>query len=371
LRWSWLYQSFADHPDILDRAVNGESLWDLVPEQFGDDVVREMKRIKGFNSSWVSDGLATGPYIRKLVGACAYIPEGGQRPMAAPHAKALVNIVDFFDDAFSDFPIQVRKMLKSAAIGKGENWRSGREAFSFRYARDYVSYLYRNIILDGFRVMRMENAPDDRLFAVTSAVFGTDPRRIGEASERWHDTQRNDRAYMYRIHGLNEVEASSWQSAIDTIKTPNGLFIVPLDTADELAQEGQGQRHCVYSQRRDCAEGRQRVASVRRMTAGKSETLSTFSFRPDEKGIAIREHRAFANGTPADEALEAVMWFEDECNGSSPSFRIETDWAAALPPSGHSGLRDILLQRFEDCRPMLPKKLQKGGLEALLAECGA
>jgi hypothetical protein len=371
LRWSWLYQAFSDHPDILDRAVSGESLWDLVPEEFDNDVVQEMKRIKGFNSSWVGGGLSTGPYIRKLVDACSYIPDGGQRPTAAPQARTLVEIIDFFDYAFSDFPTQVREMLKSAAVGKGDNWRSDRGVFSFRYARDYVSYLHRNIILDGFRVLRMENAQTDRIFAVTSAVFGNDPRRIVEASERWHDTQRNDRAYMYRVHGLNEVEASSWQSAIDTIRTPNGLFIVPLDTADELAQEGQGQRHCVYSQRRDCAEGRQRVASVRRMADGKSETLSTFSFRPDEKGIAIREHRAFANGTPADEALEAVMWFEDECNGPSPSFRIETDWPAALPPAGLTDLRDILLERFEDCKATLPKKLQKGGLEALLAECGA
>ncbi|MBY3433670.1 hypothetical protein HFN89_05855 [Rhizobium laguerreae] len=371
LRWPWLYQAFADHPDILDRSVNGESLWDLVPEEYDGDLVQAMKRLKGFNSSWVSGGLTTKLYIRKLVDACAYIPVGGQKPTEGAHAKSLIDIVDFFDGSFGDFPAQVREMLKSSAIAKGDNWRGEHQTFPFRYARDYVSYLYRNIILDGFRLMRVENAPSARLFAAAEAVFGNDPRRIAEASDRWHDLQ-NDWFYMDRVFGYGgETEATSWKSAIGVIRVPNGLTIVPLDTAEELAREGQEQRHCVYSQRRDCAEGRQRVASVRRITNGKTETLSTFSFKRSDVGISIREHRAFANRTPADEAIEAVMWFEDECNGATPAFRIDTDWPAALSVSTDVGLRDILLERFENCKTTLPKKLQKGGLDALLAECVA
>jgi hypothetical protein len=103
--------------------------------------------------------------------------------------------------------------------------------------------------------------------------------------------------------------------------------------------------------------------------SGKTETLSTFSFRRSDVGISIREHRAFANGTPADEALEAVMWFEDECKGTTPSFRIDTDWPTAVAASYDVGLRDVLLERFENCKTTLPKKMQKGGLDALLAEC--
>nr|WP_250808421.1 PcfJ domain-containing protein [Neorhizobium tomejilense] len=369
LRWPWLYQAFSEHPDILDRAVAGESLWDLIPEEYDEEAVREMRRIRNFSSTWVGGGLTTKVYIKKLVDACACIPSGGQRPTSGEQAGSLINIVDFYDQAFVDFPPPVRRTLKMAAVAKGENWRGGR-AFRFGYATDYISYLYRNILLDGFRLLGMVAPPHANLHAAATMLYGVDPERTVEASRNWHASLTGNRAMMDRTYGRREgtPEASSWNSAIDEITAPNGLYIIPLDTADELAKEGHGQRHCVYSQRRDCAEGRQRVASVRQLHDGKYKTLSTFSFRQVEDEIVIREHRAFANGQPSDDAIEAVVWFRDECNSDSPSFRFNTNWTPALRPP-EENLRDVILERFEDCKETFPKKLQKGGLEALLAAC--
>ncbi len=364
LRWSWLFNVFSEHPECLDRAVAGESLWDILPADYDPETVREMKRIKNFDATWVGGGLQTRDFIGKLVATCRYIPNGGQRPVNAYEARALINMVDFYDTVFVDFPVQVREMMKHVVIAKGD-WRGGKP-FEYRYVRNYVSYLYRNILVDSFRLLGVP-AESEAMFAAAVALFGTDPTRIVQACEAWHRLQREDRVLQSRMHSDKE-EATSWCSAIDTIRAPNGLYIVPLDTADDLALEGQGQRHCVYSQRRDCAEGRQRVASVRTIENGTQKTLSTFSFRHADKGIHIREHSAFANGNPSDEATEAVWWFEEQCNEGTNTFRLNLDWPpASVGPEPN--LRDTILKRFEDCKSTFPKKLQKAGLDALLAEC--
>lgn len=369
LRWPWLFTPFSEHPEILDKAVAGQSLWDLIPEKYDPETMRAMKKIRKFDATWVGGGLPTLAFIEKLVASCSYIPEGGQMPMNGYEANALVDIVDFYNGAFGDFPARVKEMMKCAVVARGENWRGGGRKFAYGYARDYVAYLYRNILVDCFRLLGVAGAPADAMFAAAVLLFGTDPKRIIEASKEWHKLQWNDRALMDRAYGQSSVtEATSWASAIDTIRTPNGLIIVPLDSADDLAREGRDQHHCVYSQRRDCTEGRQRVASVRRVTGDRQETLSTFSFRQTEGKIMIREHRAFANGDPSDEAKEAVFWFEDECNSDTTSFRLNLDWPQALPGAAPD-LRDTILRRFEDCKATLPKKLQKGGLDALLAVC--
>jgi hypothetical protein len=367
IRWSWLFSVFSEHPDCLDRAVAGESLWDVLPEDYDPETVREMKRMKKFDATWIGGGLQTRLFIKKLVASCGYIPNGGQRPTNAAEARALINIVDFYDTVFGDFPEQVKEMMKFAVIAKGDSWRGGHE-FEYSYVRDYVSYMYHNIIVDSFRLLEA-TAQAEGLFAAAVALFGTDPKRIVDASSEWHQIQREDRRFQSMVRGWTQpVEATSWCSAIDTIRAPNGLYIVPLDTADELAQEGNGQRHCVYSQRRDCAEGRQRVASIRIIENGVHRALSTFSFKPDAKGIQIREHRGFANSTPDDKATEAVWWFEEQCNEGTNPFRLNLDWPASLP-GPQPDLKDVILKRFEECKSTLPKRLQKAGLELILSEC--
>ncbi|MCV9964824.1 PcfJ domain-containing protein [Pararhizobium sp. BT-229] len=379
MRWAWLVSVFAERPDILDRAVAGESLWDLIPEDYDPDTISEMKKLKGFAASWVPAGLSTGQFIPKLVEACRYIPAGGQRPASANEAQALVNIVDFYSVAFLEFPAAVRERLKASAVAEGRNWR-GDHRLEFKHAGDYVSFLYRTILQETFRLLGIQTASHDMLVAGSIALFGNSPGRIMQASREWHEQMQINGQHIDPATGrLAERwdrpsrRARSWNSAIDRIAAPNGLHIVPLDTAELLSEEGRSQHHCVSSKSWNCADGNLRVASVRWPSEKGEDILSTFSFSTDGSRIAIVEHRGLANRDPDDRAKEAVWWFEQTANGPDRPFRLDLQWLTELAPVAEApvGVREEVVAQIEACKATLPRKMQRGGLAALLNDLEA
>ncbi len=174
-----------------------------------------------------------------------------------------------------------------------------------------------------------------------------------------------------------------WVPAIDRIHVPpfrtvemeasetiTNVYIFPLDNDEELAREGNSQHHCVYSQKRLCAEGNLRVVSIRQLIEKEYKTLSTASFYLQDGLLYIRDHRAFANADPSYVSREALGWFEGQVNGLQPEFRFNREWRPAKAVVQTDGdLRAALHDRFEKCRPALSRKMQKAGFDGLLEVC--
>lgn len=377
LQWPGFCQTFIEIPDIIDRSVAGESMWDLMPHSFDDASVRELRKIRKFSTGWVESGVPTDVYLKTLAKACTYLPEGMQRPENGREAKSLIHMHELCDQAFRSLEPPMQAKVKQALFSHADTWRGESGGFAAEYAYDYTHYVYYNLLMDAFRLNGNHNPGEAARVKAFFSIVGGNLQRIAQASKQWH--ARLPAIMNVRDPGI----ADSWASAIDTIHVPafrtvemnsdeeiTNVYIVPLDNDEELAREGNGQHHCVYSQKRLCAEGNLRIVSIRQFSDNKFKTLSTASFYLQDGMLYIRDHRAFANADPSFVSREALGWFEGQVNGLKPSFRFNRDWHPATKVREADGdLRSALHHRFELCRPALSKKMQKGGFDALLAEC--
>jgi hypothetical protein len=377
LQWPWLFNAFDSFPKILDKAAAGVSLFELIPDDFGGESVKELKKLKKFSPTWVEGGVPTASYIPQIVKACAFLPEGGQRPENKHEANTVIAVCRFADTTFASLSQEGRDKVKKLFLAKSECWKGATTTIRMGFAHDYVEYVYRNLVLDALRHNGMVGASEDRRIDAFMAVVGSNVQKIAEASRGWHRQQRD--AQVRRDRTI----ADKWVPAFETVLVPKfktidgttheNVHIVPLDTDEALASEGMAQHHCVYTQKRSCAEGHLRIASVRVKTEDGFSTLSTVSFFLSGGQIVVREHRGNSNVDPGDAAREAIGWFEDNVNRSDPPFKVNRNWTPAHPDNAGAGrgqgLRAELHERFQQCKSVLSKKMQKGGFEAFLKEC--
>lgn len=378
LQWPGFCQIFIDIPDILDRSVAGESMWDLMPHGFDDASVTELRKIRKFSTSWVDFGVPTDIYLKTLSKACTYLPAGAARPVSKQEARSLINMHELCDQAFRSLEPTMQSRVKQELFSHSETWRGEAGSFNAEYAYDYIHYIYYNLLLDAFRLNGIHDPDERQRVKAFFSIVGGNLQRIAASSKQWHS--RLPTIMSARDPSIPD----SWVPAIDRIHVPafrtvemegnepaiTNVHIFPLDNDEELAKEGNGQHHCVYSQKRLCAEGNLRVISIRQLIEDKYRTLSTASFYLQDGLIYIRDHRAFANADPSYVSREALGWFEGQVNGLRPEFRFNREWTAGQRAVQTEGdLRSALHDRFEKCRPALSKKMQKGGFEALLAEC--
>lgn len=377
LQWPAFCQTFIEIPDIIDRSVAGESMWDLMPHSFDEASVRELRKIKKFSTAWVDSGVPSEIYLKTLAKACTYLPEGAQRPEDRSEARSLINMHELCDQAFRSLEPTMQIKVKRALFAHTDTWRGQATSFYGEYAYDFIHYIYYNVLLDAFRLNGVHAPSEEMRVKAFFSIVGGNLQRIAQSSKQWH-------ARLSTILGVRDPSIlDRWTSAIDTIHVPpfrtvemdateevTNVYIFPLDSDEELAKEGNGQRHCVYSQKRLCAEGNLRIVSIRQLIDSEFKTLSTASFYLQDGLLYIRDHRAFANGDPSYISREALGWFEGQVNGMNPSFRFNRDWSQVRRVYDTiEGLRSALHDRFEKCRPALSKRMQKGGFEALLEEC--
>jgi hypothetical protein len=375
LQWPALCQVFLDFPDVIDRSVAGESMWDLMPHSFDEGSVRELKRMRKFSTAWVDSGVPTDTFIRTLCKACTNLPDGSQRPENKTEARSLIHMSELCDQAFRSLSNPMQVKVKKALFAHTDTWKSPDAHFQSEYAYDFIHYIYYNILMDGFRVNGVNQPTEEQTLKAFFGIVGGNLQRIAAASKQWHQ----------RLPSILSVRDASmpdkWAPAVGTIHVPafrtvesddviTNVFIVPLDSDEELAKEGAKQRHCVYSQKRLCVEGNLRIVSIRQKIEDEFKTLSTASFFMDNGMVYIRDHRALANAEPSYISREALGWFEGQINGGN-AISFNREWAMPTRSTAVSDvdLRSHLVDRFEKCRPALSKKMQKGGFEALLEEC--
>lgn len=137
--------------------------------------------------------------------------------------------------------------------------------------------------------------------------------RLVEISEKWH---RMEEEIRHRKNaGNNNL---SWPPLAENYKASNGLMLIPLYTAKQLADEGSRQRdddgmlglnHCVGSYDAYCRSGSSHIVSVRKRNGRQWERVSTVEYAlnvANGGSLTERQHRAQGNGNPTAEAIAAV-----------------------------------------------------------------
>ena len=141
-----------------------------------------------------------------------------------------------------------------------------------------------------------------------------------ETAKRLYVLQTRIQARM--PHGA--YAPARWPALFETVVAPNGLRLVSLACAEDLADEGAegtdrngaaGLDHCVASNVPSAANGSSYFISVRRdLPGGGYERLSTVHLVLSERPGAsdVYQHRGRANASPPAEAVEAVAWLEGQ-----------------------------------------------------------
>lgn len=152
-----------------------------------------------------------------------------------------------------------------------------------------------------------------------------------DLSRRFHQEQADmfAGAVEARLSKLkSQVAEGGWPGLTAPVQAPNGYWIVPLCTDEELREEGRHLNHCVgrggYSAgARTCSH---HIVSVRRvMGDGSLVPCSTAQFegitepRPD---LTLRQHRAYENSLPGDDMQDALSWYRREVRSGG----IPTNW---------------------------------------------
>lgn len=151
---------------------------------------------------------------------------------------------------------------------------------------------------------------------------------IADLQRRWHQERaaildgtrmlQDERNAELR----GEIEEGGWPSLTATVQAPNGLWLVPLTNAAELADEGShgvdangvaGLHHCVGSYANRARSCDCHIVSVREIDGkGGYRRLSTVEFgaiQPGSDRLSVKQNKARGNGSPTNEVKDAVNWY--------------------------------------------------------------
>lgn len=114
----------------------------------------------------------------------------------------------------------------------------------------------------------------------------------------------------------NTIKEGEWPGLTDPVQCPNGLWVVPLTSANSLVEEGSALNHCVgrggythTARTLGCY-----LLSIRDMAQnGAVKRLSTAEIIPQDPGsvdkISINQHLAHGNKSPSPAARDALSWY--------------------------------------------------------------
>ncbi len=150
-----------------------------------------------------------------------------------------------------------------------------------------------------------------------------------ERSARWHADQGRIAAAVASVPG-GRANSFRWEAGLPP-DTRDGVEVVPLTTAGELADEGRsgtnadgtdGLWHCVGNYASACVRGDSRILSLRLAGSdGASARLSTaeVSMAPGD-GLRVVQHRGLRNGPPSARCEAALAGYLDAVrDGTLPS----------------------------------------------------
>lgn len=137
-----------------------------------------------------------------------------------------------------------------------------------------------------------------------------------EMSERYRNAQAR-----------SQIKEGGWPGLTAPVQAPNGLWLVPLCTTEELKQEGSRMHHCVGGYTSQAKSCHSHIVSVRTIHAdGSSESHSTCEFNGIKQAIPDklnqRQHQAHYNHTPDAQYRDAINWYARQIE----SGRLKTNW---------------------------------------------
>jgi hypothetical protein len=137
-----------------------------------------------------------------------------------------------------------------------------------------------------------------------------------EMSERYRNAQAK-----------SQIKEGGWPGLTNPVQAPNGFWLVPLCTTEELRQEGQRMHHCVGGYTTQAKACNSHIVSVRTMNPdGSSISHSTAEFRGIKQAIPETlhqvQHQAHGNHTPEAVYRDAMAWYVRQIE----SGRLKTNW---------------------------------------------
>jgi hypothetical protein len=146
---------------------------------------------------------------------------------------------------------------------------------------------------------------------------------------------------------MQEADQDTWMPLTPPMRAPNGLWLVPLTTTEDLTHEGRVMDHCVgggyidgrsfEGWTRKCRNNGLHIVSVR-TEAGRS--LATIEFGNFDQGLQnweMKQFQGYKNNTPGAAERKAMEWYRDSIKGG----RIPVDLEA------HQEFRRTGLMRFD------------------------
>ena len=154
---------------------------------------------------------------------------------------------------------------------------------------------------------------------------------ILDISRRFHQERAGMMEHLSeqwrRENARAQVKEGGWPGLTEPVQAPNGLWLVPLCTPDELKEEGQRMHHCVGGYHSSSKSMGCHIVSVRTVRAdGTSTSHSTCEFVGIKSAVpeklSQRQHKAHHNRTPEAKYLDAIDWYARAIEGG----RIKTNW---------------------------------------------
>lgn len=136
-----------------------------------------------------------------------------------------------------------------------------------------------------------------------------------EMSERYRNAQAK-----------SQIKEGGWPGLTNPVQAPNGLWLVPLCTSDELTEEGRRLSHCVGGYTRQAKECNSHIVSIRTQNPdGSTTSHSTAEFSGIKQAVPKLhqvQHQAYRNHTPDAVYRDAMGWYVRQVE----SGRLKTNW---------------------------------------------
>jgi hypothetical protein len=151
-----------------------------------------------------------------------------------------------------------------------------------------------------------------------------------DISRRFHQERAGmvELTEQYRVAQLkSQVKEGGWPGLTGPVRAPNGLWLVPLCTTEELKQEGQRMNHCVGGYTTTAKACHSHIVSVRTVNPdGSTVSHSTCEFAGIKQAIPTEltkhQHQAHGNHRPDEIYRDAINWYAREIEAG----RLKTNW---------------------------------------------
>lgn len=150
-----------------------------------------------------------------------------------------------------------------------------------------------------------------------------------DISRRFHQ----ERAGMLEVSAAerlarakSQVKTGGWPGLTAPVQAPNGFWLVPLCTPEELREEGSRMRHCVGTYSSAAKQCTSHIVSVRSISPnGNSVSHSTCEYVGITSGspkLHQRQHQADRNTRPDAPYLDAMDWYKNQIETG----RLKVNW---------------------------------------------